>query len=108
MVKGSVDMAKEYDLVVLGGGIWWIRRCSSRSQLGMKVAIVEHDKLGGTCLHRGCIPTKALLRTAELYRQMKQAMKFGIELTDVKINFNEAQKEKIQSFESCIKGSRRY
>lgn len=94
MVKGSVDMAKEYDLVVLGGGIGGYVAAVRASQLGMKVAIVEHDKLGGTCLHRGCIPTKALLRTAELYRQMKQAMKFGIELTDVKINFNEATKRK--------------
>lgn len=79
-------MSKEYDLVVLGGGTGGYVAAIRAAQLGMHVAIVEHDKLGGTCLHRGCIPTKTLLRSAELYRQALLASQYGIELTINKID----------------------
>lgn len=87
-------MTKEYDLVVLGGGPGGYVAAIRASQLGMKVAIVENDKLGGTCLHYGCIPTKALLRTAEMYRQIQNASKFGIHLENITINFQEALQRK--------------
>ncbi|HLR70402.1 MAG TPA: FAD-dependent oxidoreductase, partial [Pseudogracilibacillus sp.] len=54
-------MSKEYDLVVLGGGTGGYVAAIRAAQLGMQVAIVEKSKLGGTCLHQGCIPSKALL-----------------------------------------------
>lgn len=87
-------MTKEYDLVVLGGGTGGYVAAIRASQLGMNVAIVEHQKIGGTCLHKGCIPSKALLRTAELNRQMKNIEQFGIEVDAHKVNFTKAQKRK--------------
>ena len=66
-------MAKEYDLVILGGGTGGYVAAIRASQLGLKTAIVEKEKLGGTCLHKGCIPTKALLRSAEVYTTTKEA-----------------------------------
>ena len=60
-------MAQEYDLVILGGGTGGYVAAIRASQLGLKTAIVEKGKLGGTCLHKGCIPSKALLRSAEVY-----------------------------------------
>ncbi|MCC2683223.1 MAG: lpdA, partial [Paenibacillaceae bacterium] len=60
-------MNEKYDIVVLGGGIGGYTAAIRAVQLGKKVAIVEKGELGGTCLHRGCIPSKALLKSAELY-----------------------------------------
>lgn len=87
-------MTKEYDLVVLGGGTGGYVAAIRASQLGMKVALVESNKLGGTCLHQGCIPTKALLRTAELYRHIRAAHEFGIGVSPVTINFEQVQTRK--------------
>lgn len=75
-------MTTEYDLVVLGGGTGGYVGAIRAAQLGLKVAIVEDNKLGGTCLHQGCIPTKALLRSAEIHRQFNKASEFGIEFPD--------------------------
>lgn len=80
-------MAEEYDLVILGGGPGGYVAAIRASQLGLKTAIVEKDKLGGTCLHRGCIPSKALLRSAEVYRQTKAADDYGIETDHTTLNF---------------------
>ncbi|MBR7503293.1 FAD-dependent oxidoreductase, partial [Mycobacterium tuberculosis] len=55
-----------YDLVVLGGGTGGYAAALRAAELDMKVALIERDKVGGTCLHRGCVPTKALLHTAEV------------------------------------------
>lgn len=87
-------MTNEYDLVVLGGGTGGYVAAIRASQLGMKVAVVENQKLGGTCLHKGCIPTKALLRSAEVLRQTKQASQFGIETTDITFNYSKAEERK--------------
>lgn len=87
-------MPKDYDLVVLGGGPGGYVAAIRASQLGLKVAIVEKDKLGGTCLHRGCIPSKALLRSAEVYRQTKESLQYGIDVADVSLNFLKVQERK--------------
>ena len=71
-------MAKEYDLVILGGGTGGYVAAIRAAQLGLKTAIVEKEKLGGTCLHKGCIPSKALLRSAEVYSTMKRSEEFGV------------------------------
>lgn len=80
-------MAKEYDVVVIGGGPGGYVAAIRASQLGLNVALVEKDGLGGTCLHRGCIPTKAMLRSAELYRQAQQSAIFGVDIAGVTVNF---------------------
>jgi len=87
-------MSREYDLVILGGGTGGYVAAIRASQLGLSTAIVEKEKLGGTCLHKGCIPSKALLRSAEVYRQSLNASEFGIDVAAVRINFSAVQKRK--------------
>ncbi len=70
-------MTKNYDLVILGGGTGGYVAAIKAAELNLSVAIVEKDKLGGTCLHRGCIPSKALLKSAEVYRKAKEASLFA-------------------------------
>jgi dihydrolipoamide dehydrogenase len=70
-----------YDLVVLGGGSGGYACALRAAELGKRVALIEKDKVGGTCLHRGCIPTKALLHAAEIADQARESTKFGIKTT---------------------------
>src|SRR5688500_20150877 len=71
-------MADQYDLIVLGSGPGGYVAAIRASQLGMKVAIVERERLGGICLNWGCIPTKALLHTSEGYHYMTHADAYGL------------------------------
>ncbi|AQS54230.1 Dihydrolipoyl dehydrogenase [Jeotgalibaca dankookensis] len=88
-------MARETDLLILGGGTGGYVAAIRAAQKGMKVVIVEKDKLGGTCLHRGCIPSKALLRSAEVHDTMKKSAEFGIENEGgFKVNFSKIQERK--------------
>ncbi len=77
-------MAQRFDLVVLGGGPGGYVAAIRAAQLGMKTALVEREHLGGICLNWGCIPTKALLRSAELYEQMRRARDFGVVVEGVR------------------------
>ncbi len=77
---------KNFDLIVIGGGPGGYVAAIRASQLGMKVAVVEAQHLGGICLNWGCIPTKALLRSAEVATLIKNAASFGIEVKDYKID----------------------
>ncbi|HET7521742.1 MAG TPA: dihydrolipoyl dehydrogenase [Bacillales bacterium] len=87
-------MAEEYDLVVLGGGTGGYVSAIRASQLGLKTAVVEKDKLGGTCLHRGCIPSKALLRSAEVYATVKNGEDFGVVAEDIILDYEKAHQRK--------------
>lgn len=87
-------MTKNYDLVLLGGGTGGYVAAIRASQLGLKTAIVEKDALGGTCLHKGCIPTKTLLRSAEVYDQIKKSSSFGIDVSEVVLRFEKIQERK--------------
>ena len=80
MVKESVHVYN-FDLVVLGGGSGGYAAALRGAQLGLSVALVEADKLGGTCLHRGCIPTKALLHAGEIADGTREASHFGVNAT---------------------------
>ena len=71
-------MAQSFDLVVVGGGPGGYVAAIRAAQLGMKTALVEREHLGGICLNWGCIPTKALLRTAEVLELMRHAKSFGL------------------------------
>ncbi|WP_262915148.1 FAD-dependent oxidoreductase [Niabella ginsengisoli] len=68
-----------YDVVVLGSGPGGYVAAIRASQLGLKTAIIEKESLGGICLNWGCIPTKALLKSAQVYNDIKHAQDFGIE-----------------------------
>jgi dihydrolipoamide dehydrogenase len=87
-------MAQEYDLVILGGGTGGYVAAIRASQLGLKTAVVEKKKIGGTCLHAGCIPSKALLRSAEVFAQTKNSEEFGVVSGEVKLDFFKVQERK--------------
>ena len=76
-------MADNYDLIVMGSGPGGYVAAIRGAQLGLKVAVVERENLGGICLNWGCIPTKALLRSAEVFHQMKNAKAYGLSATGV-------------------------
>ena len=76
-----------YDVVVLGSGPGGYPAAIRASQLGKKVAIVERESLGGICLNWGCIPTKALLKSAQVFEYAKHAADYGIEINEPKQNF---------------------
>jgi dihydrolipoamide dehydrogenase len=97
-------MAQEYDLVILGGGTGGYVAAIRASQLGLKTAIVEKGKLGGTCLHKGCIPSKALLRSAEVYATAKKSEEFGVTTGEVGVNFAKVQERKDKIVEQLHKG----
>ena len=97
-------MSKEYDLVILGGGTGGYVAAIRASQLGLKVAVVEKGKLGGTCLHAGCIPSKALLRSAEVYATTKRSEEFGVITKDVSLDFSKVQERKAKITEQLYKG----
>ena len=80
----------EYDVVVLGSGPGGYVAAIRAGQLGMKTAIVERDNLGGICLNWGCIPSKALLRNAEVLSLIQHSEEFGITVDGVKADFSRA------------------
>jgi dihydrolipoamide dehydrogenase len=77
----------EYDLIVIGGGPAGYAGAIRAGQLGKKVACIELERAGGTCLNWGCIPTKALLKSAELYQKMKKAEAYGLSAKEVGFDF---------------------
>jgi dihydrolipoamide dehydrogenase len=76
-----------FDVAILGGGPAGYVAAIRAAQLGAQVALVEKDRLGGTCLHRGCIPTKALLRSAEALLESKDASALGVVVKDAALDF---------------------
>lgn len=97
-------MAENYDLVVLGAGPGGYVAAIRAAQLGMKVAVVEKEKVGGVCLHKGCIPSKSLLRSAELYHDMKNSENYGISVADVKLDMKLVQQRKQKVVSQLHKG----
>ncbi len=77
----------EYDLIVIGGGPAGYAAAIRAGQLGKKVACIELERAGGTCLNWGCIPTKALLKSAELFQKMKKAEVYGLSAKEVGFDF---------------------
>ncbi|MCH9652129.1 MAG: dihydrolipoyl dehydrogenase [Deltaproteobacteria bacterium] len=95
----------EFDLVVLGSGPGGYVAAIRAAQLGLKTAVVEKDpKLGGTCLHRGCIPTKALLHTAEVLDGIRSASKLGIEVASPALDMVRAQARKQKVVDKNARG----
>ncbi|MDW0111323.1 dihydrolipoyl dehydrogenase [Sporosarcina aquimarina] len=98
-------MAQEYDVVILGGGTGGYVAAIRSAQLGLKTALVEKGKLGGTCLHKGCIPSKALLKSAEVYQLTKEKAKsFGVDTEGVSLNFGAVQDRKQTIVDTLYKG----
>ena len=82
-------MSKIYDIVIIGSGPGGYVAAIRAAQLNMKVAVIEKKDLGGICLNWGCIPTKALLRTSEIYDYIKNSSHFGIDISQNKLNIKE-------------------
>src|SRR5690554_5155844 len=78
---------RKFDITVIGGGPGSYVAAIKAAQVGMKVALVEREHLGGICSNWGCIPTKTLLHTADIYREIKRASELGITTSDVKFDF---------------------
>lgn len=87
-------MENKFDLVVIGGGPGGYVASIRASQLGLKVAVVEEREMGGTCLNRGCIPTKALLHSAEVYQTAKHSNAFGIKVDGVSFDYRKIAENK--------------
>ena len=94
----------EKDIVIIGGGPAGYVAAIHASHLGAKVAVVEKDKLGGTCLNRGCIPTKALTRSVEVLLEARRANDFGIEVNNIKINFPKIMARKSNVVSQLVSG----
>ncbi len=87
-------MENRFDLVVIGGGPGGYTAAIRALQLGLKVAVVEEREMGGTCLNRGCIPTKALLQSAEVYHTARHSSDFGISIEKAEFNYSLISKRK--------------
>jgi dihydrolipoamide dehydrogenase len=95
----------EFDLIVLGGGTGGYVAAIRATQLGLKVAVVEEIKLGGTCLHRGCIPTKAFLKSADIFDDVKRAAEFGVNVSgEVTFDYPTALARSVKIVDGQYKG----
>ena len=100
----DIGMNKIYDLAVIGGGPGGYHAAIRAAQYGAKVALIEKNKLGGTCLNVGCIPTKALYASAEMIHRIKEhGEEFGV-ITDIKLDFAKAVERKNRVVEELVGG----
>jgi len=92
-----------FDLVVLGGGTGGYTAAIRAAQLGLGAAIVEEDKVGGVCLHRGCIPTKVMLESAEALSLVRRSKKLGIEAENIRLDFPSVARRQREVVEGLYK-----
>lgn len=87
---------EQYDIIIIGGGPGGYVAAIKAGQSGLKVALIEKDNVGGVCLNWGCIPTKAMLKTAKVYKQFMNAEKYGLDIPnkDIKIDLSKIKKRK--------------
>ncbi|HTT91464.1 MAG TPA: dihydrolipoyl dehydrogenase [Acidimicrobiales bacterium] len=99
-----VPTAESFDVVVIGGGPGGYAAALYGGLAGLRIAVVEKEKVGGTCLHRGCIPAKELLETAAVYRTVKGAGEYGIEVGGSGVDFSTTQVRKRKVIDQLHKG----
>jgi dihydrolipoamide dehydrogenase len=92
------------DIVIIGGGISGYVAAIHASHLGAKVVLIEKDKLGGTCLNRGCIPTKTLIRSIEILLDTKRASEFGIDVPNISIDLRKIMARKTSVVTQIVDG----
>src|SRR5205814_8405995 len=94
---GGGRTAEKFDVVVIGGGPGGYASALYGANAGLHIAVVEKEKVGGTCLHRGCIPAKEFLETASVYRTVAGAKEFGVLADQPAVDFavSQARKQKV-------------
>ena len=97
-------MAIHYDIIVIGGGPGGYTAALKAASLGLKTAIVEKDKLGGTCVNKGCIPTKSLLHASSMFKKLQNCDEFGVSTDFISFDFKKMQYYKKGSVKSYRKG----
>src|SRR5256714_6889212 len=97
-------MAREFDVLVIGGGPGGYAAALYGAAAGLKVAVIEKDKVGGTCLHRGCIPAKEFLETAAVFRTVAGAKEFGVQAEQPTVDFATSQARKQKVVDNLSKG----
>ena len=96
--------ANEFDVVVIGGGPGGYATALYGAAAGLAVAVVERDKVGGTCLHRGCVPAKEFLETAAVLRTVAGAKEFGVQAGQPVLDFSVSQGRKQKVVDQLFKG----
>jgi len=102
--SGKINEGGKFDIAILGAGPGGYVAAIKAAQLGAKVALVEKDKPGGTCLNRGCIPTKALVRSAEVYRILNGAEQYGCSIDGISFDWKKIQKRKDRVVNKLVGG----
>ena len=97
-------MAQEFDVVILGGGPGGYAAALYGAAAGLSIGMIEEARVGGTCLHRGCIPAKELLQTAEVVRTVAGAKEFGVEAGQPVLDLSVSQQRKQQVIDRLTKG----
>ncbi len=97
-------MSDKYDLAVIGGGPGGYVAAIRAAQLKKKVVLIEKDKIGGVCMHWGCIPTKYLLHQTKIYKEFKENRNLDGPLEEIKYNWKKVQEEKGKVVERLVKG----
>ena len=99
-----IPTAEQFDVVIIGGGPGGYATALYGANAGLRIAVVERDKVGGTCLHRGCIPAKEFLETASVYRTVAGAKEFGIAASQPTVDFAVSQARKQKVVDNLWKG----
>ncbi|CUT04334.1 FAD-dependent oxidoreductase, partial [Candidatus Chrysopegis kryptomonas] len=97
-------MPQKFDVAIIGGGPGGYVAAIRASQLGFKAVLIEKDRVGGICLNWGCIPTKALLKSAELYNLIKRADEFGLKVGNFSFDFKKIIQRSRQVAERLTRG----
>ena len=97
-------MTKKYDLIIIGAGPGGYTAAIRAAELGLRTAVIEERELGGVCVNRGCIPTKALLYASHLFSLMQNSDQFGIFTDQISFDYGKMQKYKEKSVKTCRNG----
>ena len=97
-------MENSFDVIIIGAGPGGYVAAIRAAQLGLSTAVIESEDIGGTCLNRGCIPTKAMLHASSLLREIRESERFGISVKDVDIDYGKLTDYRKDSVEKLVRG----